>query len=251
MILLKNGENNYLKVIRMSYFKFKAFSEDNDFALDMIRDKRIYMGTYLGQNDNREGHYWASLDANTKAIIRETKKHIRFGCLTTSYQKSYMWGEYANGGDGICIECDLVDRHFNATPISYREDLPRVNHESLSYNTINQIAKKILSCKLLTWRNDNEIRVFLCDESIGISDISINSPYFPIEIHKVYIGWNVSAENKAKVLDACAGIHLPSNCIIDMQEEWLQDDDLDVQFYYIFICHNIINNGVRGIQACW
>lgn len=130
------------------------------------------------------------------------------GCLATDQKNRLMWSHYADSHKGFCIEYDfnsLKDKIL-PFPIVYSEARPLMPWKATIDHTPESMiaATSALMLGLLTkdkaWEYENEWRVLLP---------SVNPPDIEVPITTVYLGANISHENKESILDIAKKQRIP------------------------------------------
>lgn len=220
--LLKNAKNGCLTEIQrmrlgdeddMSYFhqQIASASEVDEVLLNEYASKAKYL-----------------TETDIRALIRMFQTHVRIACFSEQYDSMLMWGHYAQGHTGICVEyetplfCSLlmesvfppnyapIGNNISLLPVVYRDErydysLGIVNYyKNLSYLRSNLDAcKKKLDCwrdfriscfKSKEWEYEKEWR--LIESVIDCA----NTPRFhsiPFgKMTRIFLGCRISELNK-------------------------------------------------------
>jgi len=98
-------------------------------------------------------------------ILRDTMKNILFNrgvcCLSALNDHLLMWGHYADGHRGFCLQFDTAEDPMfeRATEVHYSRDLPTVSIQD-SLGTPNpELITKVLATKHEDWSYEREWRV--------------------------------------------------------------------------------------------
>jgi hypothetical protein len=95
-------------------------------------------------------------DVMTKAsegIFEEMKKRYRIYCLTTNPASALMWGHYADGHRGICLELDVWQADLSsAIKVQYRDTYP-----TLALDADDDLS--IFYTKSSDWQYEDEYRL--------------------------------------------------------------------------------------------
>lgn len=110
-----------------------------------------------------EGIYYTFASEQTKQLFASEKNKFLIGCFGKSDRNHLLWAYYADGYSGACVELDIpsdsgIDKIFDIVEIEY------VNKEHFNDAIKPSIEsiKKVLTRKLLSWKNENELRVLTC-----------------------------------------------------------------------------------------
>lgn len=135
---LKDNDNtatkfkiNYLKslIIDGKVYKFMSFKENAEIKLRTLMDRKVWFSFYRTLNDETE----FEIKYKVKKVMQKTgyqQDYIKLvvNCLTEMYdvfsltykQEKYMWQDYADCGNGICLVFDVEDYDF-LYPVEYCE----------------------------------------------------------------------------------------------------------------------------------
>ena len=119
-------------------------------------------------------------------------------CLTEDPNNLLMWSHYANKHTGIVIQFspkDIDSPLPRAKPVRYSRQLPTLKYEDLLYNPnekIHKIIEEYTHTKSIDWQYEKEWRIVVAG-NVGIR------PFLLAEIDAIYLGCNITPENKAKV----------------------------------------------------
>lgn len=148
------------------------------------------------------------LDLLKRQITEKMNSLFLIGCLATDQKNRLMWSHYADSYKGFCIEYDFsgLKDTLIPFPILYSETRPLVpgnlwidrNQESLAQATIDLILGLLTKDKM--WEYENEWRVLIP---------ASNPPDIKIPITAVYLGENISKENKEILLEIAKNHHIP------------------------------------------
>lgn len=137
-------------------YKFCSLSTGNNKALDemklfSLRNKKIWMSDCSVLNDPFEGMFAFipdEIDDNAADILKAMKEkllHERDIFIQSSFSYEYdnilMWGHYANGCRGYCVEYEVESKEY-LFPVQYLEDRillssPKFNQEV--YDNLKQM----------------------------------------------------------------------------------------------------------------
>lgn len=112
-----------------------------------------------------------------------------------------MWQEYANDGNGICLQVQVKDKGWKSIEIPYRPDL-------LHYDELNEPKRlSVLQYKLEKYAHEAEVRYIKFVKSNLKKKV-----YLPIIIKKIYLGYMMSDDDKTMIRTLVG--HLSGNNII-------------------------------------
>lgn len=217
-----------------------------DYALDDLNREEICFNTMSAFNDIQEGKFNMQAKESDPYHLSESLAErlsedfsdliifqYRVLSLTTRYDMSYMWENYAQGGMGFCIEYNYhnlqnistnigrMDYRDNKAPHAYFED-------SLNNARFIELVSEILFSKEEKWNNECEVRLIykISQNEIELTDmeeflkhkwekaseyeymsdiITLNHYKSPKRImkkcipNKIYLGPNINKDNEEKI----------------------------------------------------
>lgn len=137
-----------------------------------------------------------SLDGSTVEdfcyrVIKSTQKDFRMSCFTTKMHNPLMWGHYADGMRGVCLEYEIDEGDVYKVEYgkSYEVDMSNILQGNAEEEVISTFLKKSSD-----WKYEDEYRV-----------ISRNIFYSlgKRQLKKMYFGYKCDP-NKAKFLKEIA-----------------------------------------------
>lgn len=177
-----------------TYYKF--ISADKSYIEDVFLHSHLYMTNYIemqNPNDTSEGIYWLdnSISESLREKVRSEKQKLMICCLTTKVRNAYMWHEFANDGNGICIAVKPeISDTIESFKVRYENSRPYINNQQFKNLSPDKIAEEILKHKLLTFSNEDETRILKRVSDGRISD------FLSVNIDRLYLGWNLSVEKE-------------------------------------------------------
>lgn len=177
-----------------TYYKF--ISADESYIEDVFLHSHLYMTNYIemqNPNDTSEGIYWLdnSISESLREKVRSEKQKHMICCLTTKVRNAYMWHEFANDGNGICIAVKPeISDTIESFKVRYENSRPYINNQQFKNLSPDKIAEEILKHKLLTFSNEDETRILKRVSDGRISD------FLSVNIDRLYLGWNLSVEKE-------------------------------------------------------
>lgn len=177
-----------------TYYKF--ISADESYIEDVFLHSHLYMTNYIemqNPNDTSEGIYWLdnSISESLREKVRSEKQKLMICCLTTKVRNAYMWHEFANDGNGICIAVKPeISDTIESFKVRYENSRPYINNQQFKNLSPDKIAEEILKHKLLTFSNEDETRILKRVSDGRISD------FLSVNIDRLYLGWNLSVEKE-------------------------------------------------------
>lgn len=126
---------------------------------NILLTNEIWLSKYNRLNDPMEGIYYTySEKKSTRLLLSEKNKYL-IGCFGSTLDNFTLWAYYADGFRGACIEIEL-DEAVIGQKIKYEssEDFNK------TLEATNENLKHILTRKLVSWRNESELRVLIQDE---------------------------------------------------------------------------------------
>ncbi|WP_254276866.1 DUF2971 domain-containing protein [Halomonas sp. 3H] len=181
--LLESYNINEIEMSKLSgmtsgFFHNKSFKES--FFVDKFADELL--DGLNGEDINNFCH----------RAVKEAQAAFRISSFSKNNSNPLMWGHYADGMRGVCIEYDIDDKDLNK--VEYKEcysvDVLRV----LARGTEDEVRKTFLR-KNPSWEYEDEYRV-----------IKVGESFYPLEegqIKKVYFGYRCS-EEKADFIKSLA-----------------------------------------------
>ena len=174
------------------------------FFLDIVVNRRLFAASYLDLNDPMEGYYqYASdkvlsdkyseaiqQDKEARQLERELtrkKRLLRICSLSEEPRSTLMWSYYAGGHTGVAIGINSPTRHGGrrVEPVFY-DNTMKLQIQELE-GSIQDVAVKILTRKLYSWRHEAEHRVFT------------EKDFIPVTIKEVMLGCKISDDDKKMV----------------------------------------------------
>ena len=193
--LLKMSENNY----SVSDFAHSFGINDDSDEIDQI----IRLSNTL-QPENMENAEKAEqmLNLAKEALAQKLNETFKIGCLSTSPKKRLMWSHYADGHKGFCIEYDFKNapKDLLPLPVIYSQKRPLIPWEMALNQSAETKSKCILQMiiGLLTkdkeWEYEEEWRILISSSE----DSNLKIP-----ISAVYLGAEISEDNKNRVVEIC------------------------------------------------
>lgn len=193
--------------------KHLLFSTSHKRTNNDIFEKQKYitiMGDPLSVNATHRKSFWKSIDKYKQISLTMDYKDC-LGCLSPM-----MWGQYADNGDGVCIELDYDKLIYSkgviwAKRIVYKRQHPEVTVDAETIknaathdNFISKNRNLIFFNKHNHWRNENEFRLVSKDCSyIDISDAVVAVYVNNSNSHTAYVVRKiVSDDHKVKYLNS-------------------------------------------------
>ena len=186
--------DSFLKIWR---YQNLLFSTSHKRTNNDIFEKQKYItitGDAISVNRRHRTEFWKSID-NYKQISLTTDYKDCHGCLSPM-----MWGQYADNGNGVCIELNYNKLIYPkgiiwAKRIVYKQlhpqvtiDAETIKDSSLHDEFINKNRNVIFFKKHKHWRNENEFRLVskecpYVDISKAVVAIYVNNP----DSHTAYV----------------------------------------------------------------
>lgn len=174
------------------YFKYRSLANLRNF-LDILINKRLYMAKFTELNDPMEGAYVANLNNQdvglaTLKMLRNDKDNWRICSMSKKHDNILMWAHYADSNKGCCIECSVISNQgVDNINVGYVQEIQQID----SYDP-DKTAKEVLTQKLKCWSYEDEVRIMK-----KVSEASSESVYLQVRIHKIYLGVDITCEDKA------------------------------------------------------
>lgn len=203
-------------------YKFCSLSLGNDRTLDeqklySLENKKIWMSDCSVLNDPYEGMYAfieTQLSETPNEILQQSInqiKNARDMYIQSSFSYDFdnilMWGHYANGCRGYCVEY-MVKSNLHLSPVQYVRKRPLLSSLTYSPEVINNILKMerslakaenyrekiayllyIQAIKDLSWSYEKEVRLIEVGKTKNDSKCgNVNSEDYGLTISKIIIG---------------------------------------------------------------
>jgi hypothetical protein len=166
-------------------YKYRGIQEFRYFV-DILLNERLYAANYFELNDPMEGHYivdpMGGIDTDIKRMLKSEKEKLRLCALSRRPDIELMWAHYANGDRGIAIGATVDSNKYEVRDIKYQCSTPRIGRHNLDAST----ATDILSCKLDSWKYEEETRIFVK-----------KSQFIKVQLHEIIIGHRMPDKDRA------------------------------------------------------
>lgn len=175
----------------------------------------------LPESKNDEYIYYNAVDfainKEYESALNRDSFNYKMACFSQEFNSILMWSHYADSHKGFCIEYDLTRNEKNKQlfdnlfPVIYSDDISDITNDMLSAENdgitdkfIWSIYNKALLRKSATWKYENEWRlIYACSHE----DKDFASEFFSIK--KVYLGKNMPAKERQKIIDFCRENKIP------------------------------------------
>lgn len=178
-----------MKRNKQHFYKYRSVSNLRYF-LDILSYRRLYLASYSELNDPIEGAYRLikskNYNDNWLKLLQSERNKIHICSLSQTYNNILMWSHYADSHKGCCIELEVTSKiGIVEKPVSYVDEI-----EAVDGNDYKEEACQILSRKLKCWDYEEEVR-FMKEIDPKFS----KSKYLKIKIHRIYLGYRMSAKD--------------------------------------------------------
>ena len=202
--------DSFLKIWR---YKHLQFSTSHKRTNNDIFEKQKYItiiGDALSVNEKHRNAFWTNIDKYKQISLTMDYRDCR-GCLSPM-----MWGQYADNGNGVCIELDY-DKLTHpkgkiwAKKIVYKQRHPevKIDSETMKDSSLHDVfivknRNVLFFNKQKHWRNENEFRLVskecpYVDISNDVVAIYVNN----FNSHTAYVVRKMVADDyKVKYLNA-------------------------------------------------
>lgn len=175
----------------------------------------------LYQRDPKEANSF--IEKELERLTNQSKSYLRslnicsmsltnIGQEETILRNMLMWGHYANGFTGFCIEFDtqtlidsikcLNDSSIGNTTVKYRSRPQQVDrYVGLEQYSVDIL--KSLTFKHTQWKYEQELRLVSSKKGLH--------KYSPESIKSIYIGGNMSKENRSLLLSIIGSLDVKVN----------------------------------------
>lgn len=222
---MRNGKEELPSKI----YKFCSLSTGSDKSLDeaklySLENNKIWMSDLLSLNDPFEGE-WGLIDKNIEndsqpmlSLLREKMMHERDMYIQTSFSYEFsnilMWGHYANGCRGYCIEY-TVESQECLFPVQYLDKrllLSSITNDKIVAENLFQMQKSFSKCdpdesilymlylqsiKSNIWQYEKEVRLVDIgqaepDKKCGNADCNL----YGLKASKIIVGYLCTYKNE-------------------------------------------------------
>ena len=166
------------------YYKYKSL-KDPKYLLDILINKRIYVGKFTEMNDPMEGVFRSSTILNQKLQdeYEKAKTQHRFCALALNPYMMLMWSYYADEHKGYCLEIEIEEDSENKPK--------RIEY----VDTITDIEKcdnveDILCRKFTDWSHEDEYRYF-----VRVAASTEIAYWENVNIKRVFFGTKMSEDD--------------------------------------------------------
>lgn len=163
----------------LKLYKYRTLHDFKRF-LEIIIYNKLYACPFTEFTDKKEGHYYYSeLDLHPFQIndIAAQKEKLKICSASTNSESEFLWKNYADNYFGVAIGFTVDAEKYDLQEIEYIDNL--ISIDKLVPNTVKQILTK----KLMTFKEEEEIRIF-----------SNKYGFILIKIQEVIVGKNVDSE---------------------------------------------------------
>lgn len=201
-------------------YKYCSLSSDkndalNNKKLDSLKNNQIWLSDFSSLNDPFEGMFCLIDDENDKEcnkFLKDQLLHSRDDYIQASFSYNnnnvLMWGHYANGCRGFCVEYSVLFKDY-LFPVIYTKERPLLSSLSSDDRVINSLSsierssdkakdvKEFLkyflfiqSIKSDVWAYEQEVRVIEFGQATRTSksgNVNIND--YGLEVSKIIIGY--------------------------------------------------------------
>jgi hypothetical protein len=148
-----------------TFYKYRNLENFRRFV-EIILNNKLHAAMYKDLNDPMEGKY--KPDEVIPYTLREkifgTKSRIKICSLSREEDNKDLWKKYADNHKGIVVEVKININKYKPEKIKYKKNPPPINvddYKDYADSNILEIAKEILSHKLLEFEAENEVRIFV------------------------------------------------------------------------------------------
>ena len=160
-------------------YKYRGL-EPWPYLLDILINQRLHAAKFHQLNDPMEGIFYYGPDELTRTYIDsivERKGALDICALSMVYNSTLMWSYYASAHQGIVLGVE-IDPVTTPGVISIDEVKYVARSKCNARSGADPVAeaKRILTRKLVSWKHEEEVRVFA------------HSTYISITIREIYLG---------------------------------------------------------------
>ena len=131
--------------------------------------------------------------------LEEQKDAIGVSCFVVDNQSIPMWAHYADNHKGYCVEYDISENQSTIDdlfPVIYRDEIFDSTYLADRLEGLNAMYfMKMALVKSLDWSYEREWRLIVQKKAA--------SPYKMQKLKSIYLGLNISKENKEKITKLC------------------------------------------------
>lgn len=163
-------------------YKFKSLSTDQDYeyAIDILKNFRLYSPIRSQVNDPFEGlsidfqpHVagsgYANLSGVLHSIVVELFDRYRFVSFSEEVRNPILWAYYASNYSGVCFEFSTSRCFQCVKPIEYNDDSQNLVGEEEIIERGEEVIKQALLIKSKCWEYEREWRLFNDTDSEFVS----------------------------------------------------------------------------------
>lgn len=229
---LKRSEDRYeykKGILPKKLYKYMNFDYSRESKLESLKNNQIWMSSTKKLNDPYDclGFYIDKdkLIKNNKINSETIEKLIeafvqlrepyRLTCFSEELFNMPMWGNYASCHSGICLEYDLENLDEESEffkllfPVAYEEervDLTNTYENLILGKQFNELTLFFTSVvKHISWQYEKEWRYITSD--VGNENSEGLLKKLPISPSAVYLGYNISKENRISLIDIYKDTH--------------------------------------------
>jgi hypothetical protein len=155
-------------------YRYRSVDGPERLAQEMaaMEEGYLWCSSFRDMNDPMEGIYQAAATfksdpdfENRLKDILGRKLGIGICSLSETATNELMWAHYADQFRGVCVEYDVaallaaLPREVDLVQVHYNDKMLKIGFEELRDADVEDIAKRILSCKYRSWNYEREWRV--------------------------------------------------------------------------------------------
>lgn len=216
------------------HFQFSPISDDEyiRFFKDLTKEDRnpsLDEEYFEGKKPTAKFKQMAEsiMRAAIESLVKERHKNRGVACFSEKNDDILMWGHYACGHTGFCLEFDSRFQPFNGSqPVTYQSEFPILNPVKAYFNSFKKIDSigeddfaRALTTKFTTWSYEKEWR------AIHIEPNKLFN--YPIEaITGLYFGLKMPFDHKEIIALILRGI----NPAIQLFEAQMDENSFALNF---------------------
>ena len=204
-----------------SLFQYSRFYKENETVKPLDLDN-LYLSVNGKQNDIFEGiGDWSSINEldydQKKQALKSIHDFYYMKCFSENYNNNLMWGHYADGHRGYCVEYDFANGEadswiWDMFPVIYSSKRIQVfDFESTAYELREEIkegyleeTKGLFLYKDSIWKYEKEWRYIVRKDLVDSASL-VENRMFKIKaprIKSIYLGAKIDDACKPKMADA-------------------------------------------------
>lgn len=169
----------------MRLYKYRSL-QNFKYFVDIVLENRIHAAPYFEMNDPMEGHFKHNIGDNFNDFIRlikDKKSGLKICSLSRKNNDPLMWSHYSDCQRGVVIGVEIDKSKYEIRTMNYNG----IFHlDCNKYNFDLESAKSILCNKMINWKYEEEMRIFVTGDSEFVS----------VKVVEVFLGSRVKDNDR-------------------------------------------------------